>query len=96
MSTKRTKSPGSIKKIAGISSLSATKPTDSVENLALNELQSRPLLSAFLSGYTQLMGKMMSINKSGEVQHQLDIREFEVSIKTGFLGLEKDEIKIII
>lgn len=39
---------------------------------------------------------MTSINKSEEVQHQLDIREFKVSIKTGFLGLEKDEIKIVI
>ena len=96
MSMNGTKGAGSIKKIAGISSLSGMKPIDSVENLALNELQSRPLLSEFLSGYTGLMGRMMSNNKAGEVQHQLDIREFEVSIKTGFLGLEKNEIKIII
>ncbi len=96
MRIRRVKGSGSVKKISGISSLSNTKPANKAENLAINELQSHPLLSEFLSGYTKLMERMTSINKSEGVQHQLDIREFKVSIKTGFLGLEKDEIKIII
>ncbi|MBC6399801.1 MAG: hypothetical protein GDA37_02095 [Ekhidna sp.] len=82
-----------VRKISPVRSVDRIKATKIFK--AANQ-QCHPNLSQFLRGYTSLFGAFKRIDKATKSQYQLDIRAFEVSIKTGLLGLENDDIKIML